>query len=108
MTTLQIQMKKSQKKRNAFIRRFIGQTKALFKKFFEEDLFFQQENHCTISDDESKFCDGLPTAAKCLERLKNMKSNKKPGTEGTPAEFLKVFWNGFKPFFLYSVKVSHA
>jgi len=73
-----------------------------------EDLFFQQENHCAISDDERKLCEGLLTATECLASLKSMESNKTPGTDGIPAKFYKVFWNDVKPFFLDSVNASHA
>ena len=73
-----------------------------------EDLFFQQENHCTISDDERKLCEGLQTATDCLVSLKSMESNKTPGTDGIPVEFYKVFWNDVKPFFLASINTSHA
>ena len=51
-----------------------------------EDLFFQQGNQCTISD-ERNLCEGLLTARECLESLKNMESNKTPGTDGILVEF---------------------
>ena len=73
-----------------------------------EDLFFQQENHCTISDDEIKLCEGLLTAAECQESIKNMESNKTSGTDGIPAEFYEVFWNDIKPFFLTCINASRA
>ena len=73
-----------------------------------EDLFFQQGNQCTISDDERNHCEGLLTARECLESLKNMESNKTPGTDGIPVEFYKVFWNDIKPFLLSSLNASHA
>jgi len=66
------------------------QTIVLFKKFLVK-TFFQQENHCTISDDERKLCEGLLTAAECLGSLKTMESNKTPGADGIPVEFYKVF-----------------
>ena len=47
-------------------------------------------------------------ARECLESLKNMESNKTPGTDGIPVEFYKVFWNDIKPFFLASINASHA
>ena len=39
---------------NAFIRHCTRQTIALFKMFLVKTSFFQQESHCTISDDERK------------------------------------------------------
>ena len=56
----------------------------------------------------SKLCEGLLTAAECLESLKTMESNKTPGTDGIPAEFYKVFWNDIKSFFLASINASYA
>ena len=60
-----------------------------FQNVSGEDLFFQKENHCTISDEERKLCEGLLTAAEFLESLKTMESNKTPGTDGIPVEFYK-------------------
>ena len=73
-----------------------------------EDLFFQQNNQCKISDDERKLCEGLLTAAECLESLKTMESNKTPGTDGITAEFYKIFWNEIKSFLLASINASYA
>ncbi|KAL9962757.1 hypothetical protein ACROYT_G031895 [Oculina patagonica] len=72
-----------------------------------EDLFFRQNNDCKISDEERKRCEGLLTAAECLESLKTMESNKSPGTDGIPAEFYKVFWNDIKSFLLASINASY-
>lgn len=59
----------------------------------------QPENHCTTSGNERQLCEGLLTAADCLESLKNMETSKTPGTEAIPAEFQKAFnWNNIKPF----------
>ena len=35
-----------------------------------------------------------------------MDSNKSPGTDGIPADFYNVFWNGIKLFFLASINTS--
>ena len=78
------------------------------QNFIGEDLFFQQNNQCKINDDERQLCEGLLTAAECLESLKTMESNKTPGTDGIPAEFYKVFWNDIKSFFLASINASYA
>ena len=37
-----------------------------------------------------------------------MESNKKPGMDGIPANFYKIFWNDIKSSFLDSVNVSYA
>ena len=73
-----------------------------------EDLLFQQNNQCKISDDERKLCEGLLTAPECLESLKAMESNKTPGTDGITAEFYKIFWNDIKSFLLASINASYA
>ena len=73
-----------------------------------ENLFFQQNNQCKISDDERKRCEGLLTAGECLESLKTMESNKTPGTDGIPAEVYKIFWNDIKSFLLASINASYA
>ena len=78
------------------------------QNFIGEDLFFQQNNQCKINDDERQLCEGLLTAAECLESVKTMESNKTPGTDGIPAEFYKVFWNDIKSFFLASINASYA
>ena len=73
-----------------------------------ETYSFQQNNQCKIIDDERKRCEGLLTAAECLESLKTMESNKTPGTDGIPAEFYKIFWNDIKSFLLASINASYA
>ena len=79
----------------------------LLKRFLVK-TFFQHGNQCTISDDERRLCEGLLTARECVESLKNMESNKTPGTDGIPVEFYKVFWNDIKPFFFASINASRT
>ena len=85
-------------KRNAFIRHYTRQTIALFKTFLVK-TFFQQENHCTISDDERKLCEALLTAAEYLESLKNMESNKTPERTEFQLNIIKSFGMTLRPFF---------
>ena len=96
-------------KRDAFIRHFTTlQAIALHRKLLVKTYSFQQNNQCKIIDDERKRCEGLLTAAECLESLKTMESNKTPGTDGIPAEFYKIFWNDIKSFLLASINASYA
>ena len=47
-------------------------------------------------------CEGALTEKECLEALKDMGTEKTPGTDGLPAEFYKVFWKDisfYKNFF---------
>ena len=67
-----------------------------------------QDNDCKISENESKCCEGLLMVAECLGSFKAMESNKKPGMDGIPANFYKIFWNDIKSSFLDSVNVSYA
>ena len=71
-----------------------------------DNTFFSEDNDCYLNDIEREQCEGLLTAAECLESLKTMESNKTPGTDGIPADFYKVFWNDIKPFFLASINAS--
>ena len=71
-----------------------------------DNTFFFEDNDCYLNDIEREQCEGLLTAAECLESLKTMESNKTPGTDGIPADFYKVFWNDIKPFFLASINAS--
>ena len=70
-----------------------------FQNVSGEDLFFQKENHCTISDEERKLCEGLLTAAECLESLKNMESNKTPERTEFQLNIIKSFGMTLRPFF---------
>ena len=47
-------------------------------------------------------CEGALTEKECLEALKDMGTEKTPGTDSLPAEFYKVFWKDisfYKNFF---------
>ena len=58
----------------------------------DTNTFFERENERPIHDDELSACEGALTAKECLEDLREMGSEKTPGTDGLPAEFYKVFW----------------
>ena len=45
-------------------------------------------------------CEGTLTQEECFEALKNMESDKTPGTDGLPAEFYKVFWSDLSSYLI--------
>ena len=47
------------------------------------------------------------TRAECLKALKEMDSNKTPGSDGLPAEFYKIFWNDISDFLLGSINYAY-
>ena len=56
--------------------------------------FFQQANETVLSHEEQNFCEGFLFKTECTEAVKNMDSNKTPGTDGLPAKCYKIFWKG--------------
>ena len=56
-------------------------------------FFPEYEDKSTIYDHEQTACEGALTEKGCLEALKDIRTEKTPGTDGLPAEFYKVFWN---------------
>ena len=50
--------------------------------------------------EEQTICEGVLTEKECFDALKNMDSDKTPGTDGLPAEFYKVFWKNISPFLI--------
>ena len=53
-------------------------------------------------------CEGLLSAAECLQSLKTMESGKSPGTDGLPAEFYKIFWNDVSTFLIDALNMSFS
>ena len=47
------------------------------------------------------------TKTECLKALKEMDSNKTPGSDGLPAEFYKMFWNDIADFLLGSINYAY-
>ena len=62
--------------------------------------FFQLENDNFLDYNDSACCEGLLTEKECLEALKDMASEKTPGTNGLPAEFYKTFWDVLSPILI--------
>ena len=58
----------------------------------ETDSFFS-ENDTVLSNEERDSIEGLLTELECLNALKDMESDKSPGTDGLPSEFYQMFWN---------------
>ena len=55
-------------------------------------VFFEGGDERAIDEHELTSCEGVLTEKECLEALRDMESEKTPGTDGLPAEFYKVFW----------------
>ena len=72
---------------------------SFFPNISGEDLFFQQENHCTISDDERKLCEGLLTATECLASLKSMDQTRYLERTEFRINLIKSFGMTLSPFF---------
>ena len=47
------------------------------------------------------------TKTECSKALKEMDSNKTPGSDGLPAEFYKMFWNDIADFLLGSINYAY-
>ena len=58
----------------------------------KEDSFFLENNKIKLNYNKKMSCEGLLSAAECLQSLKTMdcESGKSPGTDGLPAEFYKI------------------
>ena len=56
-------------------------------------FFPEREHESAFPDHEQTGCEGALTEKECLEVLKDMGTEKIPGTYGLTAEFYKVFWN---------------
>ena len=98
--------------------KILKEAKAFYQKLYttnkeqntpdHADIFFP-EGFTEILDEQSqKECEGLLTDAECLESLKTMAPNKSPGTDGLPAEFYKIFWDGVKPFLINALNHGYA
>ena len=55
--------------------------------------FFFSENDTGLSNEERDSIEGLLTELECLNALKDMESDKSPGTDGLPSEFYQFFWS---------------
>ena len=69
------------------------------KSRFQSTLF-SKINSASLTSEEQTLCDGTLTQEECFEALKNMESDKTPGTDGLPAEFYKVFWSDLSSYLI--------
>ena len=56
----------------------------------------------TLNADEAILLEGEIKEQECFSAIKNMKSNKSPGSDGIPQEFYATFWTDIKPLLLDS------
>ena len=71
----------------------------------KEDSFFPENHKIKLNYNHKMSCEGLLSAAECLQSLKTMESGKSPGTDGLPAEFYKMFWNDVSTFLIDALNV---
>ena len=74
---------------------------------YVDDMFFDKNNAKVLNPDEHISCKGLLFKEECLQALKNTETNKAPGSDGTPAEFYKVFWNDLSDFLVNSINLAY-
>ena len=83
---------------------------AFYKKLYTENEYddsyenqFFTNNIPKINMNEKLICDEKVNIEECTKALKNMKSNKSPGTDGLTAEFYKYSWENIKHLVLDSI-----
>ena len=74
----------------------------------KEDSFFPENHKIKLNYNQKMSCEGLLSAAECLQSLKTMESGKSPGTDGLPAEFYKMFWNDVSTFLIDALNMSFS
>ena len=72
-----------------------------------DHIFFEASTEKKLNQIEQDSCEGSSTRAECLKALKEMDSNKTPGSDGLPAEFYKIFWNDIADFLLGSINYAY-
>ena len=55
------------------------------------DYFFKDLK--SLTEDQSKLCEGILSKTECQKALFDMKNGKSPGIDGLPKEFYCIFWN---------------
>ena len=61
----------------------------------------------SLNDNEALLLEGEITEQECLFAIKNMKTNKSPGSDGIPAEFYASFWTDIKHLLLGSLNAAY-
>ena len=76
--------------------------------YHDTTVFFEHGNDNVLHDYEQKACEVVLTEKECLEALKDMESDKTPGTDGLPAEFYKVFWKDISTILIKSLNFVYG
>ena len=72
-----------------------------------DHIFFEASTKKKLNQIEQDSYEGSLTRAECLKALKEMDSNKTPGSDGLPAEFYNIFWNDIADFLLGSINYAY-
>ena len=72
-----------------------------------ETFFSPLQNGTFLNNEEQLFCEGPLNLKECLGALKDMVSEKTPGTDGLPCEFYKVFWNDIGEILIKALNYSY-
>ena len=67
----------------------------------------EREDENTIQEQELIVCEGALSEKECLEALKDMGTEKTPGTDGLPAEFYKVFWKDISAILIRALNYAY-
>ena len=67
----------------------------------------QVNNLRSLSENEAECLEGKFTIKECEQALKNMKTNKSPGSDGIRVEFYKTFWHHLYSVLLDSLNCSY-
>ena len=70
-------------------------------------FFPDREDESAIHEQELTVCEGALTERECLEALKDMGTEKTPGTDGLPAEFFKVFWKDISAILIRALNYAY-
>ena len=65
------------------------------------------DNINKLNEQEAKLLEGEITELECKDALKNMKTNKSPGSDGIPVEFYLTFWENVKQMLLESINSAY-
>ena len=77
------------------------------KEYITAFTFAPLHNEKVLNKEERLLCEGLINEKECREALKNMTSEKTPGTDGLPCEFYKVFWRDVSQILISALNYSY-
>ena len=78
------------------------------KEYITAFTFAPHLNEKVLNKEERLLCEGLINEKEGLEALKNMTSDKTPGTDGLQYEFYKVFWRDVSQILISALNYSYA